>query len=366
MLRNPIAGLTGCVSLALAACGGPSVRPDPARAIPASVIVLPAAPSPLAVDPSPPDPDDPPPHAIDGAAAARAVAAGLREGGVFALVHPAGGGADPEADYICEVSVRGRIDGESSPTWMAVPSTIVWFPTVFPAWWIPDRAYPGTEVEVRAVLTPNRKGALPILAATFRIAGPKLPFVDRGVPWQYLLSLVLPPFFMSDRERAREGLDDLVAARAGAAIPEDLRSDWPAAAVMSQPGCILILDPRGASIAVEDERADLRGWLGARKPPREVQVQDGQGRVLRRLDARTLEGLDVGGADGERPEAHAAWAAVEERFGPGGPRPERVYRLDLKGLPAPDRLEVLRVQAWIAEEPASFTVRLSRDQDGIR
>jgi hypothetical protein len=350
--------LLPALALCLAGCGGPSIRPDPVRAIPASVAVRVAAASGPADSPEAEGTSVLP---FVASRVASAVASGLREGKIFAEVFTAGGSARPEADYLCDVSVRGTIDGESRLTWLAIPSTLVWFPTVFPAWWIPDRAYPGTDVEVRAVLSPARKGAGPILAASFRMAGPKLPLIDRAATWHYLLSLLLPPFWMSDEERARGGLADLAAARAGAAIPEDLRSNWPSAAVVSESGCVLILDPRGTSIAVEDGRADLRGWLGARKPIREVQVLDGRGKILRRLDARALKGFDVGGLDGEGPGGPAAWKAVEERFGPGGPRPDKVYRLDLEGLPA-DRFDVLRIQAWTAEEPACFTVRLSRPE----
>jgi len=346
-----LALLSAAAAVLLAACGGPQPAPDPARAVPAAVLVR-AAPR------NPGAPEQP----LDPKAVALQVAEGLEKAGAFTEVisgEGREGEVPPEADYICEVSVRGSgfNPEDSQATDMAFLSTFVWFMSLFPAWWIPDRVYTGSDIEARAAFFPaSGEGSnRPVLVEWVPLNNMTLGLVDRGATWQFFLTLILPPFWMDSPPRAQSGLESQALSKVRVAVADGVRGDWPGAALGSEEGCFLVLDPPGTAVPVREGKAGIHGWIAARAPLSELEVLDGGGKVLRSLDAAALKALAV---SRKGTEGRLAWRDVEDRLAEGAPRPGALVRLDLEGLPVTgDR--ALRMKVSVnPRRPASFTLRL--------
>ncbi len=349
--------------LALSPCGchGPTIQADPAREIPSSVLVR-AAPSGTA-------PAVPPP--LDPRLLAARIADGLRAGAVFSEVRGTATGpsrgeeadASPP-DYICEVEVKGKgfRPEDSSATSRAILSTFLWWCAVFPAWWIDDRMYPGCDVEVRARFYPAGPGrtSRPVLAEAVPPDGIELDLLRRGATWQFFLSIVVPPFWMDDPGEAEKALEAEAVSRARREIAGMVRKDWPAAALLGDSGCFLVLDPDFHPVEVSGGKASIAGWILARSPLKEVRVSADDGRVLRTLRGNGLKDLAVS-LDGSREEDRRAGRVIRERLGAGTPLPRAVVRLSLDGLEV-GRSERVRIAAQLASDapPGGFTVPIAR------
>src|SRR6266545_1107890 len=158
------------------------------------------------------------------------LAAAFRAGSIFSEVRSDDGsrpGFSPlPADYLCEVEVRGATlrPDHSETTERAILSTVAWFFTVFPAWWIADRLYPASDVEVRATFLPAGEGnsgkAVPVLSENLPLNNLELDLRRRGNAWQHLLSLLLPPFWMEDAAVAERGLREEAVRVARVSLPE--------------------------------------------------------------------------------------------------------------------------------------------------
>jgi hypothetical protein len=332
-------------------CRSADPSPDPERTIPVSVLIR-AAPE--------RDGQDGP---LDASLLAGELAEAFRTGLIFSEVRgedgPQAGFSPVPADYVCEVEVRGgtfRAD-RSEATDRAILSTIVWFFTVFPSWWIADRLYPASDVEVRASFFPaaghpGRPAA--VIIESLPLNNLELDLRQRGNLWQHLLSLLLPPFWMEDKTVVENGLREEAVRWARMSLAEGVRRDWPAALLGSEPGSILILDPPRPAIGPRGARADLSAWLASRAPLLELRVFGEDGSVLTRLDRKALQALLVRPGRGE--EERRGFEAVKDRLGGAPLRPQALYRLELKGL-AVGRSGSIRIEAWIDEKtPGRFTV----------
>jgi hypothetical protein len=347
--------LLALIGLGLAACQGPEVEADPARQVPASILVRPVTGGKK--------------PAIDPMLLARQVAEGLREAQVFSEVRLEGEeGAAAEGpggppDYICalEVSGTGFRPDISEATNRAFLSSFLWFLAIFPAWWIDDRVYNGSDVVIQAHYT--RPGAGPsdrrLLEEVVPTNQLELDLLRRGATWQFFLSIILPPFWMDSTEKAGKSLPIQASTTARTEIAERTRKDWPRAALLAEPGAFLALDPPAAGDGLR-RKADLAGWILARAPLFEVRVLDQGQRELLRIDRAGLQKLSVplagGGADSRR-----LGELIDARLGGATPLLGAAYRLDLRGLRsgASERIHVL-ARLGSDAPPATFTVKLEK------
>jgi len=295
------------------------------------------------------------------------LAAAFRAGSIFSEVRSDDGsrpGFSPlPADYLCEVEVRGATlrPDHSETTERAILSTVAWFFTVFPAWWIADRLYPASDVEVRATFLPAGEGnsgkAVPVLSENLPLNNLELDLRRRGNAWQHLLSLLLPPFWMEDAAVAERGLREEAVRVARVSLPEGVRKDWPGAALASDSGAILILDPPRPAIEARGGRADLSAWLAARGPLLALRVFGEDGAILGKFDRPALQALLVPPERTGGP-AQRGWQAVRDRLGESSRRPQALYHLELKELEVGTNGRI-RVEGWTNEKiPARFTVRV--------
>jgi hypothetical protein len=343
------------ICLGLPACQGPEPEADPARQVPASVLVRPVAGGKKSV--------------VDPMLLARQVADGLRQAQVFSEVKLEGeedaeaGGPDGTPDYICalEASGTGFRPDISEATNRAFLSSFLWFLAIFPAWWIDDRVYNGSDVVIQAHFT--RAGAAPsdrrILEEVVPTNQLELDLLRRGATWQFFLSIILPPFWMDSAAKAGESLPIQAAASARTEIAERARKDWPRAALLAEPGAFLMLDPPASADGLR-RKADLAGWILARAPLFEVRVMDQGRREILRIDRAGLQKLTVPlagtGADSRRLKE-----LIDERLGGATPLIGAAYRLDLRGLPVGGSSRV-HVTSRLGPEapPATFTITLEK------
>ena len=196
----------------------------------------------------------------------------------------------PEADYVLEIEPRGRgFDARvSHVTGMAALSSVVWFLTVFPAWWIPDRVYDGSDVELVARVAPSTQRDATLLQ---HVAGPYVETLDlwsRGVEWQFLLSLFLPPFWMDDPPTAEIALAASLSGRAGVEIAEEIERDWPVQLLRSGRAYV-VLGSSTARLPDTKGEALLEATVIAPGEVAEVEILDGSGRRrLARIDGKSL------------------------------------------------------------------------------
>jgi hypothetical protein len=350
LMRAPAPGLLALL-LFLPACRGPEPARDRGRAIPVSVAVR-AAPW------TGPGGSRPP---LDPRRLAQEVAESFRRASVFAEVagppEQARDGSQPDA--VLELEVRGRRLGAegSQVNPKAVLSTLLWFLTGFGNWWIDDRSYPLSDVEVHArLLSAGGPRARPLLEEAFTFSDLELDLWRRATPAQHLLALLLPSFWIEDGERAAAALQGEAKRRVRFELAESLRRRWAGAALRGEPGCFLVLDPPGGAPAPGGGTVDLRGWIAARAPLRQVRLLDAEGRAIARSEGRALAALSVP-YEGRGEAEKRAWEAVQGRLGPAAPPPQAVYRLERSGLRGE---EALRIEAWVEGQaaPARFTIAL--------
>ncbi len=346
------------LALLLSACEGPQPAADPGRTIPVSVLVREAK-SGITQEHPPLDPSR-----VTGE-----IARSLRIARVFSEVVTAEeleakGSRSGRPDYICEVEVRGTyLSAKNSVvTNMALLSTFLWFMALIPGWFIDDRLYPNTDVEVEARLLPAGNGgdAKPSLVEVVPAKNLTLDFWRRAATWQYFVDLILPPFWMDDPEVVAESLPEAAIWKVRREMAEKFRRDWPAAALRGDPGCILVLDSPGGAIEVEDGRIDLQGYLAARSPMRELIIRNTQEKILLKMDRRILDPFLVP-RNSENEKEREAWNAIEARLGPQSPSPQMLYSFNPLFVPATssDRIH-LEVQLEGGVRPARFTVFLQR------